>query len=269
MLLTIEDLISSGHLLLRGSRFAWLTAMNKISQAFLILAAVCGSLNVNAGGLTQWLNDLMNGPLHSPALNKIAALIKDPTPSRDVSISDYHANTNTQTTVLKDHSLYFIDRGYLFRKHLKTGEVRYVKGTDSIKSLVLYKNELITLQKTGRVWLYDESQGQPNWISLGSSIQNILSTNDDTLALSDDGGLWRYQGTPGATYTVDVPIVVSCGENCNSHIQAPVTLRRNAFLDTGIRNAISISQSARLGEILIMYSRGQETLSNLKRRIGI
>jgi hypothetical protein len=197
---------------------------------------------------------------------------KDPIPTLNYSLDDYLANPSRQDIALRgEDDLFFIDNGYIFNKSISSGEVSYVDDSDDAVSLLIYKNILVVLDDSGKVWLLSEKTGESTkWIDIGNSTTSILADDRDLVALTKNGELWIFKGSPGEvdiTY-VNMPLIIpiSCGKVCMTTmiVLIPYPLVNGheiAFYNSGVNGVKSISKHSGT-EIIVNFSDNTSTQYN-------
>lgn len=189
---------------------------------------------------------------------------------RKAPLKQVQAEEVLQNAVTRGSDSFYIENGHVVKISGETGTVEYIDKSGPIKAIVLYKNHLLSLEDVGIIRILIEKTRGSEWFQLGQSAKQLISLGDDLLALSADGGLWIYQDTEkDLTITFKSLFVSSSNFSYNKVMVPLINGNQMTFADTHIRSAVSILYTPEQNDILIKYSQGQETLQNLKQRLGI
>ncbi len=159
-----------------------------------------------------------------------------------------------QATALDDTNIiYVINSGKVYRQDVRTGAIKHLSGSNRVKALLNYGEELVALRENGDIFVWYSSKEE--WVEIGNNAKSILTFDKKTLvALTESGELWAYQGQPGEeqwniTY---IPITTN-----NMTTLMPIATyggREVAFLDTGIAGVKSVEAHGE--DIRILYENG-------------
>lgn len=189
-----------------------------------------------------------------------------PTTDLNYSLEDYTKNSSQQNLALRgEDDLFFIDKGYVFKKNLSSNEITYVSESRNVASLVLYKDLLVAMDDNGIVWLLSEQADEdPVWVQIGNSAIKIIANNRDLITQVENGELWIFKGSLGKvviTYeSVSTINYIPCGKHCFQYVSIFIPVphmngREVTFYYSGVSNVYHLKLGSD-GRIKIKYQDG-------------
>ena len=175
---------------------------------------------------------------------------KPPKPSRVPDEAE--ASSRLQRILALDGGLVFIDQGRVFER-TANGALRHLEGSRKVKAIVRFSGGLAALQGDGDIHLWDEKARA--WIGIGDSAQELRAAGAVLVALTDEGKVRVYRGTPGPP-RVELTYIPENRGGVIVMIPYPRTERDNvAFKDTGIRDAARLEEEG--GTTFVVFLDGR------------
>lgn len=132
-------------------------------------------------------------------LQRIVLGSADPAPSR--------AHSEADSIFLGGRS-YFIDSGHVFFFDPVSGKTTYMRDSEKVRAIVVYKDGIIALDVYGDAYLWDAQRR--HFHVIGNDVASLYAKGDDLVGVTFKDAPIVYHGEPGAALRWEEQLV-SCG----------------------------------------------------------